>query len=248
MNEKFINTKTIKESRQISSLIKVIIIDNDKTLDDIVLCIQALLANTNYEHLAISLYTNKLQALLSEISWILDNKKIEIYYNERINCSLILASIQQSLVKYSGIVLLDTQAIVGQNWFKGIQQAAEREDVAVVVTREIRHRNDRLAWDLIPYAMNSSEIDIALSEQNNCILDPAFDEANLLVSINKLSLFCLYFKKNVLQRIDFGKFASEDLNDWKTKVYSAISNEFKMNLVYTSKSKVFHSSFFNYVK
>lgn len=119
-----------------------------------------------------------------------------------------------------------------------------RDDIAIVTSRDIRHRNDLSALELIPYATNRYDIDVAISPSENNLLDPDFDESQLLVRLSKFKLFCLYFKKNILEYVNWQNLADMDNLDWQNEIIDVINKIDAMKIVYTPKSKVFHKSYF----
>ena len=225
---------------------KIIVFDYSEDVNAVTLCMQAIFANTDLTNLDICLYTKKSHSDLAQVNWnLFTQQKINIYYNEYRSQGQITADLQESLISYSGVILLDVRAIVASGWLATIKQIATREDIAVVVSREIRHRNDRLAWDLVPYAMNANDIDIAISVEANSVLNPGFDESNFLVSLSRISLFCTYFKRDLFVKLDWQKLATEDLSVWLTNISDAVIHDHKMHLVYSPNVKVYHASIFN---
>ena len=223
----------------------IIIFDDSQNSTDITLCIQALLANTDLTDSSIYLYTSKNKSDLNKIKWeLFDSQNINICYNERRSLPQILADISSSSNFCSEIVLLSVRAIVASNWLTYLQQAAVLEDIGVVVSRQIRHRQNRNAWDLIPYAMDTNNIDVAISEKTNLILDPGFCEEKYLISLSKVSFFCLYFTQKILDKVNFSEFAHNNLEAWLQNISNAIVEQYQMHMVYTPESKVYHAENF----
>jgi hypothetical protein len=230
-----------------NSLISIIISDIESNLDSFVLCLQTLVANTDLNKANIIIYLSESSGI--DFSY-LENKlilesNIEIRRCNFTKYSQILAHVISNLFQYSAIVLLSSHAIVAPGWLEALNEAAEiNEDIAIVTSREIRHQNDPLALKLIPYAMNTYDIDMAVSSIENDSFDPLFDESNLLVRLSKFKLFCLYFQKNILECVNWQSLVDLDDLNWRNTIIDIVNKTEKMKIVYTPKSKVFHKSYF----
>lgn len=228
-------------------LTSIIISDLESKLDSFVLCLQALITNTDSKKAHIIIYLSESSGI--SFSDLEKNLILESIVEVRIcnftKYSQIFAHAISNSLQSSAVVLLTSQAIVSQGWLDALNEAAmSRDDIAIVTSRDIRHRNDLSALELIPYATNSHDIDVAISPSENNLLDPDFDESQLLVRLSKFKLFCLYFKKNILEYMNWQNLADMDNLDWQNEIIDVINKIDAMKIVYTPKSKVFHKSYF----
>jgi hypothetical protein len=227
----------------------IIISDIESEPESFALCLQALIANTDSEKANIIIYLSESSGI--DFSYLEKNLILESIVEVRIcnftKYSQILAHAISNSLQYSAIVLLTSQAIVSQGWLDALNKAAmSREDIAIVTSRNIRHRNDLSALELIPYATNRYDVDVAISPSENNLLDPDFDESQLLVRLSRLKLFCLYFQKNILEYVDWQNLVDLDDFEWQDAITNIVNNTKNMKMVYTPKAKVFHSSYFQF--
>jgi hypothetical protein len=228
-------------------LTKIVVIDENNHINSLQLCLQSLLANVDIRYINIDIYTKKSKEIIDSIHKnLLINTNIKFYEVENCNYLKIMTETVYDLEdNYSGIVLLTDKAIVSSGWLLAMQEAAERrDDIAVVISREIRHENDRQAWDLVPYAMNSYDIDVALCTNTDIKINLQFDEENGLISLTKFSLFCTYFSQNVFNRIQWHDYYPLS-NNFFIDELSYIINKLNMYIVFTEKSKIFHVNYFS---
>jgi hypothetical protein len=211
------------------------------------LCLQAIAVNTVLEGVKIVVYlsgSNRLRA--NQITERFQEKAdIEVRYGPSSLCSDVLASATKQLPENSTMVLLSCEAIVSAGWLPSLTKAAaSREDIALVVSRDIRAKNDVLAQKLVPYANNINDIDIALYPAGKFPISPDFDASQLLIEISQPQSFCWYFSQQFIERLDWERLAGMEDIAWQECVATIARTLNKMRIVYTPMSRVYHASYF----
>jgi|GEM_PF-1106927 len=226
---------------------QIVIVGGDRDIDSLMLCLQAIAVNTVLECVKIVVYlsgSNRLRA--NQITERFQEKAdIEVRYSASSLFSDVVASATKELPENSTMVLLSCEAIASAGWLSSLRKAAmSRDDIALVVSRDIRSKNDPLANKLVPYANNLNDIDIALSPAAKVPIDPDFEVSHLLIKISQFQCFCLYFNRQFIERLDWEKISGMEDIDWQQCVATIAINLNKMRIVYTPMSRVFHASYF----
>ena len=226
---------------------QIVIVGGDRDIDSLMLCLQAIAVNTVLEGVKIVVYlsgSNRLRA--NQITERFQEKAdIEVRYGPSSLCSDVLASATKQLPENSTMVLLSCEAIVSAGWLPSLAKAAaSREDIALVVSRDIRAKNDVLAQKLVPYANNINDIDIALYPAGKFPISPDFDASQLLIEISQPQSFCWYFSQQFIERLDWERLAGMEDIAWQECVATIARTLNKMRIVYTPMSRVYHASYF----
>jgi hypothetical protein len=236
----------ITNSSRINST-QIIVLGGDRDFDALSLCLQAILANTDLDSIQILVYLSGERKLRSKqiIERFGGLVELEIRHYNSDRASYLIADASRTRSPESALVLLSCEAIVSKGWLTAlIETAQSREGIAVVTSRQIKHRNDRAAWDVIPYANNNHDIDVALSPDENIVLNPGFDERIGAIELSSFNLFCTLFSPQIIDKLQLQYSIGLDDRNWITEIASAIGQIEKMHIVYTPNSKVFDVSYF----
>jgi hypothetical protein len=226
---------------------QILVVGSETEFDRLALCLQAIIANTDLDEIQIVVYLSgerKLRARqISERFGGMVDLEVRHYNSDRV--SYLVADAARKLSPQSALVVLSCEAIVSRGWLFALQETAKsRENIAVVISRQITHRNDRSAWEMIPYANNNNDIDIALSGIDNIVLNPGFDESSGAIELSRFNLFCNLFSPQIIDKLQFHYFIGLEDREWILEVSVAIAKVNNMHIVYTPKSKVFDVSYF----
>lgn len=228
---------------------EIIINGYDADFNSLELCLQALIANTDFEKVKIVVYLSDNKSVLNKevFSLLAQQDKIEFRNFESNKSSDIMNHAVQYLSTNAGLIFLNYQAIVGANWLESLLTPAEtRDDIAIVIPRDIRNKNDDWANKIIPYANKFSDIDVMLNPENNMIINPGFDENKYLVELSNFKFFCVYFTNKLLSQINLSVLTNWDDENWSQFIASVVNDiDKKGKIVYTPKSIVYHNSYFN---
>jgi hypothetical protein len=229
------------------SFTQVILFDQNNNDHSLTLCLQSLVANTN-QLLQVDVYTNQTKEIVDDIKnnlFIKENKNFNFHETNKLNYWKVLSnSISKSNKKFFDLVLLTDRAIVTSGWLSAMKEATtKRDDIAIVISREIRHKSDREAWDLVPYAMNSYDIDVALSPNKDFQINLCFNEEHALIALSKFNLFCSYFSNNFFNQINWKNYSSLTNCDFVNQL-SNLVRENNQYIVYTPKSKIYNANYF----
>ncbi|MEG4455094.1 tetratricopeptide repeat protein [Microcoleus sp. N9_A1] len=246
-NASSLENKNHRNSLSLEVQTQIIIIGGDRDIDSLMLCLQAIAVNTALEGIKIVVYlsgSNRLRA--NQITEHFQEKAdIEVRYSASCLFSDVVASATQQLPENSTMVLLSCEAIASAGWLPSLRNAAmSRDDIALVVPRDIRPKNDALAHKLVPYANNLNDIDIALSPAAKILTNPDFDATQLLIEVSQFQSFCLYFNQQFIERLDWERLAGMENTDWQKCVATIATSLNKLRIVYTPMSRVFHASYF----
>jgi hypothetical protein len=226
---------------------QIIVLGGDRDFDALSLCLQAILANTDLDSIKILVYLSgerKLRAkqIIERFGGLVE-LEVRHYNSDRV--SYLIADAARNRSTESALVLLSCEAIVAKGWLTALTETAQsREDIAIVTSRQIKHRNDRSAWEVIPYANNNHDIDVALSPTDNIVLDPGFDQSTGAIELNSFNLFCTLFSPQIIDKLQLQYSIGLDDFNWIMEIANAIGQIERMHIVYTPKSKVFDVSYF----
>ncbi|MGL5873093.1 MAG: hypothetical protein ACRC2R_12135 [Xenococcaceae cyanobacterium] len=226
---------------------QIVVVGGEADFDTLALCLQAIIANTNLDKIQIVVYLSgerKTRARqMSERFGSAIELEVRHYNSDRV--SYLVADAARKLPAQMALVLLSCEAIVSEGWFSALQATAKsRDDIAVVISRQIKHRNDRSAWEVIPYANNNHDIDVALSPVDSIVLNPGFDERNGSIELSCFNLFCAAFSEQIIDKLQWQYLIGLEDRDWLFEVSNAIVKDNQMHIVYTPKAKIFHLSYF----
>jgi hypothetical protein len=236
----------IANSSRIDST-QIIVLGGDRDFDALNLCLQAILANTDLDLIQIFVYLSGERKIRSKqiIERFGGLVELEIRHYNSDRVSYLIADAARTRSAESALVLLSCEAIVSKGWLTAlIETAQSREGIAIVTSRQIKHRNDRAAWEVIPYANNNHDIDVALSPTENIVLNPGFDESSGAIELNSFNLFCSLFSSQIIDKLQLQYSIGLDDRNWIMEIANAIGQIEKMHIVYTPKSKVFDVSYF----
>jgi hypothetical protein len=226
---------------------QIVVLGGETDFDALALCLQAIIANTNLDEIQIVVYLSgerktRARQIIERFG---GASELEVRHYNTDLVSYLVADATRKIPPQTALILLSCEAIVSRGWFPALQETAKsRDDIAVVVSRQIKHRNDRSAWEAIPYANNNHDIDVALSPAENIILNPGFDERNGSIELNRFELFCVTFSDRILDQLQWQYLIGLENRDWIFEVTNSILRDNKMHIVYTPKAKVFHLSYF----
>ncbi|MDY6805825.1 MAG: glycosyltransferase [Cyanobacteriota bacterium] len=216
-------------------------------LNTLKLCLQAVLENTDTKVVKIVLYLERqniiaIEKLLNFIG--VEENLIELRYSDGGKIAEIIEDASKHLSEKSGMVFLSSHAVVSAGWLSSLIAPTHlRDDVAVVMSREIRNKNDLLANNIVPYASKLLEIDTALDALTDIIVNPSLDEEKKLIEISYFKFFCVYFTNRALNYLDLTSLTSLADKEWSFYISNYIKNIQKQKNVYTPLCKVFYSNF-----
>lgn len=223
--------------------VQIIINAGKGKLDELILCLQGIIANTPLDQVQLIIYLSNNHLKKQEIANnLVGDIELEIRYLETDLWSNIVADAVEKLPDGWEMVLLSREAVPSSGWLDSLSHVAQRDDVGLVTSREIRQGTDRLAWKLVPYTSNLNDIDVALSPENNLVLDPGFDESQMLVKISRFTYFCVFFCQKILKLLDWQKLKEMEDQDWIALVSNIVIDLNKKAIVYTPYAKVYYSN------
>ncbi len=224
--------------------VQIVINGGTKQIDELLLCLQGIVANTILDKVTIFVYTkNNLINQKEIIDYLGIQVKVEVYNIDTDLWSNIVADAVEKLPKNWEMVLLSSEAVPSSGWLESLSEVAARDDVGLVTSREIRQGTDCLAWELVPFTSSLHDIDVALSPQDNLVLNPGFDESKILVELSSFKLFCVFLSEKVLSSIAYNRLVGMQNQDWLDYFANTVRKLHQQAIVYTPKVSMYHSRY-----
>ncbi|MGB3468175.1 MAG: glycosyltransferase, partial [Cyclobacteriaceae bacterium] len=226
--------------------VQIIVIAGNGDFDSLSLCLQAIATNTQLEKAKIIVYLSRgskvnRHEVMSRFQGVAD---IKVCYSNSDKWSEVVADAAKQLPEEFAMVVLSCEAVVSANWLVALQKAGGGNKVGAVVSRQIISGNNPKAQELVPYARGFYDVDVALSPEADFILNPCWQDNQLLVELSGFNCFCIYFNSRLIKSIDWQKMVKMENVDWMREVAKSIQGLDKMGIVYNPLARVFDISYF----
>ncbi|NER01407.1 MAG: glycosyltransferase [Okeania sp. SIO3C4] len=231
---------------KLGETLQILVIGGNGDFDSLNLSLQAITANTELERAKIIVYLSHSSVvnghqLMSRFQGVAD---IKLRYSNSNRWSEVVADAAKQLPEKCAMVVLSDEGVVSANWLVALQKAGSGNKVGVVVPRQIISGNNPRATELVPYARGFYDVDVALIPEPDFILNPCWQDNQLLVELSGFNCFCVYFNFRLIKSIDWQKLVKMENIDWMREVANSIQGLDEMSIIYTPLARVFDISYF----
>ena len=228
--------------------IEIIVVDENYSANSLGMCLCSLTAFIDPSKIRINIFTTRNQEEIDKVKsalMLINNQSVIFTIANSLNyLNVMLEVVNRINNNDSDLIFISDRAVGSDGWLSSMQEVvSSNSEVAAVISREIHGSSDRKALELVPYAIAGNDVDISLSPFFDMKIVPDFDESLGLISLSKIKLFCTYFSKSFMQKINWDYYYPLGNNFFIDEV-SYYVQSLNMSIVYTARSKVFDASCF----
>ena len=138
------------------------------------------------------------------------------------------------------VVVLGDDALATPGWLEGLQRVALRPDVGIVVPRRVLPGGSDAIRTHVPGADPTRECDVALSEHDRNVADPALDVARGWVELRYTPLWCALITRRALELCGPLDEVRAPHHRAARAYCDAVRSYAGLKVVYTAEAKLYH--------